>query len=112
MENEQMTDTLHLDEDGIPIPVTSNGWHPIEAFNHEADYAAEPFLVWFADGTWAEGYIEDGRFMGEWRHVVDGPGGNPISAIADREPIAFKIVEGPDLGGLKEIVEIHFKKAA
>jgi hypothetical protein len=101
-----------LDESGIPIPVTSNNWKPIEAFNFDADYAAEPFLVWFADGSWAEGYIEDGRFMGEWRHVVDGPGGNPVPEIADREPIAFKLVDGPNPDHLKQIVETYYQKAA
>lgn len=101
-----------LDESGIPIPVTSNNWKPIEAFDHNAAYSDDPFLVWFADGTWAEAWLEGSKIMGEWRHVVDGPDGNPVPAINDREPIAFKLVDGPDPDRLKEIVETYYKHAA
>jgi hypothetical protein len=109
-----MTDnaTITADPNNTPVPVTSNDWFPIQAFEPGADYAGGPFLVWFGKGRWSEAWLENGKFMGEWRHVVDGPGGKPVPEIADMEPIAFKLVDGPDPDTLKLIVETHFKEAA
>jgi hypothetical protein len=111
-----------LDQDSIPIPVTSNNWHPIEFFNqpHYKDHG--DFLVWVIDPTNGEGMcfvaqyapvdieaviggdvapFEDTPYhiTGEWRHIEE---------FASLEPVAFRdLPEGPDLDRLKQIVTTY-----
>lgn len=103
-----------LDKDGIPIPVTSNDWSPVEFFNPDLFQDAEEFLVWIIDeegadscfvAQWDETYNASGLvvrpigFTGEWRH---------IERLADCEPVAFRpMPEGPDYNRLREIVEAY-----
>jgi hypothetical protein len=106
-----------LDNEGIPIPVTSNDWSPIENFKPEffADHA--DFLVWLVDGE-GNGFMNiaqyapkdmtafaaglptaDYHITGEWRH---------IESLSGLEPVAYRpMLEGPDLGRLKQIVEVY-----
>jgi hypothetical protein len=98
----------------FPVPVTSNNWSPIEYFKPNLPYAKDHFLVWLVDdegqGWFEESWFADGKFDGTWRHVQDDEG-NPAAAINALEPIAFKLIEGPNLDDLKRIVEHHGKAA-
>ncbi len=96
----------------IPVPVTSNNWHPIVTFDFGAEYAAEPFLVWLPDGSWSDAWVhEDGAYIdGTWRHVC-GEDGSPLPEVSDQEPVAFKLVEGPNLDDIARIIA-HHKLAA
>jgi hypothetical protein len=92
----------------IPVPITTNGWSPIAIFDFAADYAKEPFLVWLPDGSWSDAWVhEDGAFIdGTWRHVCSEDG-SPLTEVSEQEPVAYKLVEGPDLNDLAHIVAHH-----
>lgn len=96
----------------FPFPSSSHGWTPIELFDHEANYAAQPFLVHLPDGRWNEAWIDadDGEsFVGEWRFVEVPGKPEESSRIQRMEPIAFMVITPPNLDELKQIVE---RKAA
>ncbi len=86
-----------------PFGYTSNGWSPIEHFDLDAEYASGPFLVYLPDGRWNEGWIENGKFVGEWRFIdsVDGKSADHINRM---EPIAFMVLFPPNPGELAEII--------
>ncbi len=97
----------------IPVPVTSNNWSPIVTFKPDLPYAQGHFLVWLVKGEeqWFEDcWYQDGRFEGTWRHVCTEEG-HPLPEINDLEPVAFKLVEGPNLDDLARIIA-HHKLAA
>jgi hypothetical protein len=110
-----MTDTTD-NGTNIPVPVTSNGWSPIERFDYTAEYAGGPFLVFLPDGRWNEAWISSAGgevFDGEWRRVEIEGDPEETAKINAMEPVAFKLVEGPDMDDLRAIVKHHgFAKAA
>lgn len=71
----------------------TNVWHPIDAFDFNAPYAAHPFLVWLPDGRFNECWIEDGKFVGEWRYV--GTEEQPDQQTNEMEPVAFMRIGAP-----------------
>ena len=90
----------------LPVVATSNGWTPIAFFDFDSDYAREEkFIVWLVDSQGHEWFdiarMERGRIVGEWcaahhddrRHGWDG-----------LQPVAFKLVDGPDRNALRHIV--------
>lgn len=88
----------------VPVPVTSNNWSPIQRFDPSAAYATDHFLVWLVDADgrgWFEHAWHDGIFQGAWRHVDDAPDINKL------EPVAFKLIEGPDMDDLAHIIKHH-----
>ena len=111
-----------VEEVNIPQPVTSNGWSPVEHFDAELFPDHQDFLVWLVtpngDGFCCvaqyapvemdkhiEGYENlPHHITGEWRHTDEWK---------DLEPVAYRAMpDGPDLDGLKRIVEVHPKLAA
>jgi hypothetical protein len=71
-------------------------WHPIAAFDKNADQSKLNFIVWLPDGRFNEAWLDDsGNFDGEWRHVatVDG---EPADDVRVMEPVAFMLIEGPE----------------
>lgn len=92
----------------VPIVATSNGWTPIDFFDPTSDYAEQRFLVWIVDGRgnqWFEtARVMRGRLVGKWRYLrnPDGTRNSPINAL---EPLAFKLVPGPDLDDLQRLRE-------
>lgn len=106
-----------LDNDGTPIPVTSNNWSPIERFKPEFFADHKDFLVWLIDEE-GNGFLNVAQYApkdmtafaaglpaaeyhitGEWRHV---------EGLAELDPIAFRpMLEGPDSLRLKQIVDVY-----
>jgi hypothetical protein len=80
-------------------------WHPIAEFDFGAAYADASFLVWIVPPpgsafgeNFQECWIEDGKFMGTWRHVC-AEDGEPIAAVNALEPVAFMLIDAPTFVG-------------
>jgi hypothetical protein len=51
-----------------------------------------------------ECWIEDGKFMGTWRHIC-AKDGEPIAAINVLEPVAFMLIDAPSFIGGDAVAE-------
>lgn len=85
--------------------IKTGEWLPIAEFDFAAAYADAQFLVWIvppAGSSFGENFqecwIENGKFMGTWRHMCASDG-EPIAAINALEPVAFMLIDAPSFIG-------------
>lgn len=89
----------------LPVVATSNGWTPIAFFDHEADYAQQAVILWMADAgghEWFEvGRAAEQSIVSEWQDICDRS--RSIAKVKYGVPVAFKLIEGPDMRALKRL---------
>jgi hypothetical protein len=92
---------MNKNDTSLPMIATSNGWTPIALFDFGSAYAEhQKFLVWMVDGKGNEWF--------ETAHMKRGRILNDRAQSCSRsnvKPVAFKLVDGPDLTTLKLIFQ-------